>query len=444
VIGRARLHTLLRAVPLGALRHPVFAIYTGGHFVSQLGTWIQQVATGWLVWLLTGSETWLGLVAFCQFAPGIFLAPLAGAWADRLDRLLIVRVAQLAASFLAALLWLLVALEAITPVVLLLIVLASGAVGAVSLPSMRAVVTRLVPRSAIGSAVSINAITLNIARFVGPAVAGVLIHLDQLALCFLLNALSYGAFVLGLELVARNESRRPDRVIVPVSRGSTFSSILEGLRYAMRHPLMPMILCLYFIYALLARPVVDLMPAIVVQLLGRGAETLALLNSVFGVVAIGAGLLLSGVTRPARHERLYTASMIGLAIGTALLVSAPGLTVAVAAMLIFGAAQVTVNVTSQTLMQLSADETVRGRVLALHFMMFRTGAALGGLIVGFLAEYIGLRSVFVLAAGVLALSGVLAMRGGLRNKEPASLDLESSSGRAPGREEPGPEASKEK
>jgi MFS family permease len=398
-----------QSFPLGALRHRVFALYAGGHFVSQLGTWIQQVATGWLVWILTGSEAWLGLVAFCQFAPGMLLAPIAGAWADRLDRLTIVRVCQTGSAILAALLWFLVATDAITPPLLLAIVLGAGAVGSMSLPSMRAVVSGLVPRDAIGSAVSINAITLNVARFVGPAVAGILIHLDQLALCFLLNALSYAAFLIAVELVRR--SAPFDEAPIRSARYSTYGAILEGAGYVWRHPLMPTVLALYFVYALLARPVIDLLPAIVVQLLGRGAETLALLNSTFGVVAIFTGFALAAVTRLERHRQLLLIAMAALGMGTLLLVYAPGLEVAVLAMLVFGAAQVTLNVCSQTVLQLAAPDPLRGRVLALHFMMFRAGAAIGGLAIGALAERAGLALVFAVASALMVVAAAAAWWG---------------------------------
>lgn len=392
---------------LGPLRHGGFAAYAAGHLVSQAGAWTQQVALGWLAWELARSEAWLGIIAFCQFAPAVLLALFAGAATDRMDRLLLAAITQAAAAAVAALIFALTVAGLVTIEGLALLALLSGAVGSVGMPVKRVVVSALVPREDLAGAVSVNAIALNVGRFVGPALAGTLIAGPGVAWCFLVNALMLLPFVALLLALRRRRGAEPppDR-----ARPAVLAAIAEGIRHAARDPAIRRVLLLYLGYALLARPVVDQLPAIVGELRGGGAAELARLFQAFALGAALGGLALMQVSRVERLSLLFGLAYPAMAAGAALVVAPGAEGVALLGMALFGAGQVTSNVASQSLVQLGTPEALRGRVVAVHFMTFRGGAALGGLLVGAAAEMAGAGMVFGLAAAALALAGALYLR----------------------------------
>ena len=158
-----------------AFSHRNYRVYAGGNAVSLTGVWMQRVAVGWLTWTLTHSGTWLGIVSMAEFLPVVFLSPLAGALADRRDRVGIIRVTQVAGSIEATLLAVLVYTDAITIEALFGLTLLLGVFNAVAQPSRLALIPTLVDRPSLPSALAINAIIFNSARFIGPAIAGIVI-----------------------------------------------------------------------------------------------------------------------------------------------------------------------------------------------------------------------------------------------------------------------------
>jgi MFS family permease len=152
-----------------------YRIYATGNGVSLIGWWLQRVAVGWLAWTLTHSGTWLGLVSLADFLPVLFLSPFAGVLADRRDRVWIIRITQLCGCVQAALLALLVATDTITIELLFTLVLLLGIASGISQPARLALVPSLVDRTSLASALAINSVVFNLARFIGPAIAGVVI-----------------------------------------------------------------------------------------------------------------------------------------------------------------------------------------------------------------------------------------------------------------------------
>jgi len=177
-----------------ALAHRNYRIYAGGNAVSLVGIWMQRVAVGWLAWTLTHSGTWLGVMSMAEFFPVVFLSPLAGALADRRDRVGIIRVTQIAGSIEATLLAVLVYTNTITIGLLLVLTLLLGVFNAVAQPSRLALIPTLVDRAALPSALAINAIIFNSARFLGPAVAGIVIARVSVGAAFAVNAATYVVF----------------------------------------------------------------------------------------------------------------------------------------------------------------------------------------------------------------------------------------------------------
>ena len=182
----------------GALSHRNYRVYISGNGVSLIGSWLQRVSVGWLTWTLTHSGAWLGLVSLAEFLPVLFLSPLAGVLADRRDRVGIIRITQLYGCLSATLLALLVWVDLITIHILFSLVLLLGINNGIAQPARLALIPTLVDRAALPSALAINSIVFNLARFIGPAIAGVLIARVGIAAAFAANAVGYIAFQISL------------------------------------------------------------------------------------------------------------------------------------------------------------------------------------------------------------------------------------------------------
>ncbi len=385
--------TRLGAIPR-TLAHRNFGIYVAGSSVSLIGTWMQRIGVGWLAWDLSHSGAVLGLVAFADLFPTIVIGPFGGALADRMDRLRVMRIAQLLVMLQAFTLFALTASGLITVELLLALVLASGMVIGFNQPARLALAPSLVPRADLATAVAINSIVFNLARFVGPAFAGVVIVWWGVGTVFALNALSFLAFMFALSRL-----RLPPLELDGEGRGSVLGAIADGVRYTARHPGIGPLLLLHAILAVSARPFFELLPGFAADVLGRGATGLATLAS-----AVGVGAVIGGFWLAQRHDQ---ARLTGVALASSFLVTLSVLIfslttwfpAAVACVTLAGLGMVVAGVGTQTLMQIAVDEAMRGRVLSLFGLIFRGGPALGALLMGAASELVGLQA--PLAAGTV-------------------------------------------
>jgi MFS family permease len=392
-----------RLVPGGAgnvtraFAHRNYRIYAAGNAVSLIGVWMQRVAVGWLAWTLTHSGAWLGFVSMAEFFPVVFLSPIAGALADRRDRVGIIRVTQIAGSLEAGLLAVLVYTGAITIELLFALTLTLGLFNAMAQPSRLALIPTLVDRPALPSALAINAIIFNSARFVGPAVAGVVIAKISVGAAFAVNAATYVVF-----LVAMTSLRGLPALPVGATQ-SVLKASAEAYAYASRHPGIAPMLLLFTVTTIGTRGFVELFPGFADHVFGRGPEGLATLTSTVGLGAICGAIWM--LLRPA------IAGLTGLVLANTLAISLAilGFTatdrflVALPCVFLAGAAMTITGVGAQTLIQAAVDIRMRGRIMALYGMIFRAGPAVGAVLMGSLSERFGLR--LPLAVGALVSCG---------------------------------------
>lgn len=377
--------------------------FTAGNAVSLMGTWIQRVALGWLTWELTGSATWLGIVAFADLFPAVLLGPIGGVLADRLPRITVIFVAQSLLALQALALFVLTATGIVTVWSVFALALFGGAVVGFNQPARLALVPSLVPRMDLPSAVAINSAVFNLARFIGPAIAGALIVGFGLATAFAVNALSFCAFLValrGLKLDAEaTESRAPDG-------RSVFGSIVDALRYVVGHPGIGVLLGMMLAASILVRPVTELLPAFADTVFGGGADLFAVLTAAFGVGAtVGAVALAMRAGDQTGLARLCLAATAVAAVALLGFVAAGSLSMALPAMALCGGALVVSGVSGLTLVQLSVDSAMRGRVLSLYGLLFRGGPAIGAVAMGAMSDQMGLR--WPLAFGALATLALL-------------------------------------
>ena len=371
-----------------ALRNPNYGLYTAGNAASLIGTWMQRIAVGWLTWQLTGSGAWLGAMAFADLFPTVIIGPIAGAAADRWDRLRVTKISQALAMAQSVVLFLLTFSGLITIELLLMLTAALGVIAGFNQPARLALIPSLVRREDLAAAVAINSIIFNSARFIGPAVAGLMIVAGGISAAFAANAVSFIFFLAALSRI--HLEPKPD--VAPVERRSLLGDVADGVRYAASHPGIAPLLLLLTIVCICVRPVVELLPGFAATVFASGADGLAILTSTIGAGAVLGGLWLARRSSdPAGLTTIALGNTLVLALSLLAFVASDRWWIALPALAALGACMVITGVGTQTLLQLSVEGAMRGRVLSLYGIIFRGGPAVGALIMGIASEHAGLR-----------------------------------------------------
>ncbi len=390
-----------------ALRNRNFRIFTLGNVSSNLGTWVQRMAVGWLAWQLTKSGAWLGIIAFSDLFPTIVLAPLTGAIADRVNRLTVMTITQTLMLIQAIALAVLTLTGLITIEILLGLVVFGGAVMAFNQPVRLAIVPSLVPREDMASAIGINSLMFNAARFVGPMISGLLIEFHGTGAAFVFNATSYVGFLAALMMIRlpgtpRGHARAPIGKI-PVE-------IMAGYRYATRHAGIGPMLVILTVVSLGGRPFVEMLPGFAGQVFGRDEAGLAMLTSAVGLGAMAGGLWLA---QRGAVQGLTTVAVAAAAVMSGGLIAFTATDVfwlALPALVVAGFGMIVLGVGEQTLIQNAVDPAVRGRVMGLYGMIGRGVPALGALVMGAASSYVGFRWPVAVGAVLCLLVWVWAHR----------------------------------
>ncbi len=375
-----------------------YRVYTAGNSVSLIGTWMQRASVLWLAWSLAHSTIWLGIVSVADLLPTLLLSPVAGLLADRVDRVRLIRLTQVAAMLQAVLLAALTYTGLITVELLFVLTLALGAANAVNQPARLALIPNLVDRASLPSAVAINSLVFNSARFVGPAVAGIIIDRGSIGLAFAVNAATYLPFIAALARIRLVPDAAPPRGKA-TARGALVGDTLAGYAYALRHPGIGRMILLFAVTSFSLRGFIEMFPGFADLVFGRGPEGYTWLTATLGLGAVFGGLWM--VRRPGIHG--LTALIIGHTFLVAL--SVLGFTatasywVAIVCVFLCGFSLVTTGISAQTLIQSAVDPAMRGRVLGFYGMLFRGGPAFNALVLGWLASLVGLR--LAVAGGAL-------------------------------------------
>ena len=371
-----------------------FSIYLVGSAFMLHGLWIQRVAIGWLTWELTGSQTWLGIIALSEFLPIMLFGPLFGVLADRLHRKTVAFTTSVLNGLLASLLFVLVLLQAIDIYLLFAITMCLGIVSSAFQPARMSLIPSLVPDGMLAPAVAAQSIVFNVSRFLGPALAGIAIATAGLAWAFAINAASYLAMVVALLLVRLRRSRSGGKP------GHFLAELRDGVGYTYRHADIRQQLIVVAISGLFGRAVIVMLPAFAGSVFGGGSSTLAILTSVSGAGAVLAGLYLTVI---GAGTRLLWATVAGT-VATGLLIVLLGATTHYGLGIVFvaalGFALTLVGVGSQARIQTIVMESMRGRVLSLWAAVAFSAPAIGSVVIGSAADRFGL-SATTLISGVI-------------------------------------------
>lgn len=393
---------------LGAVAHGVrslsnrnYRLFWFGQMVSLGGTWMQDVALSWLVLSLTDSPMALGLTMTIRFLPMLLFSLYGGVLADRLPKRQTILVGQVIQLLVALTLAILTSTELVTMTLIYALAAVRGLVDAVEGPTRQAFVPEMVGTEDLSNAIALNSTQFNVARIAGPAIGAVVISTLGIAACFFLNAISF------LAVIAALLAMRPEELqtVTPAPRGKSFRQLKEGFRYARSTPEVVVILIVMGAIGAFGYNFQVLLPLVTKYVLSAGASTLALLTTSMGVGSVLAGVVV------AYREKLSQRLLLGAASGFAVLLLFVGLSdrVAVTAVLMFmvGFAGVLFMTTANTRLQLLVPGHMRGRVMGMYALLFVGTTPIGSLLIGQLAESVGVQATVLCMAGLCA-AGVAA------------------------------------
>ncbi len=392
-------HRSARRSSLRALRHPNFALYFIGNLLSNCGTWFQNIALALLVYRLTSSSFWVGVVNFAQFIGVVVLAPWAGSAADRFNRRWLIIATQVgAAAVSTALSWVIAAKIGGLPVVLTLALLL-GATTAFSTPALQAVLPSLVPREDLGGAVAMNSVTFNLARAVGPVGGAIVVARLGIPWAIGLNAISYLLFGAAM-LVIRVDDQR--------ERPRERARLRDSIRMLGQNGELAMLLVAVAAVSLTMDPVSTLTPAFATRFFHKPDTFAGLLIGAFGTGAvIGSVIPLHQNKRPGRRIALM---LMVFSVAMILFGILPGMAPALIALVISGFGYLIGQTGATTQLQLEVSDDERGRVMALWSVAFLGTRPIAALIDGGLAALLGLRPATVILAIPSIVAAALVFR----------------------------------
>jgi MFS family permease len=389
-----------------AFEVPNYRRYFAGQAISLSGTWMQMAAQAWLVLTLTGSATTLGLIVALQTLPILLLGPYGGVIADRVDKRRTMIFLQGMMGLQALVLGILTVTGEVKVWQIGALAMLLGVNNAFENPARQSFMLEMVGPEHLRNAVSLNSVLVNVARTIGPAVAGLLIATVGEGVCFLVNAASFIAVIVSLLTLDLTEIHPSP----PAVRGP--GQLREGLRYIRGNRELAIPLLMMALVGTLAYEFQVTLPVMARQGLHVGATGYGFMTAAMGAGAVAGGLLVAAVGRTGLRPLVMAAGAFGAVIMLAAL--APTLPVELAALALVGWASISFMATGNSTLQLGADPSMRGRVMSLWFVAFQGSTPIGGPFVGWVMAWTGARAglgVGAITCLLVALMGLLALRG---------------------------------
>jgi predicted MFS family arabinose efflux permease len=377
-----------------------FRLLWAGAFTSSVGTWMQEVAQNWLILTMTGSAFLLGLDAFLGDAPFLAFSLFGGVLADRMDRrriLLLSQVVQLSSAFLlAGLIW----GGAIHVWIILTLSFVVGFAQSFGGPAYQALVPTLVDKGDLGNAVALNSIQFNLARVIGPVLAGIAFYKLGAAACFGLNGLSFLAVIAALLALKRGATNKGAGKPEPV-----LESLKTGLRAVRDARPLRGLIALSFVGSFCAMPLVTFLPVFAREVFHRDAKGYSVLLAAFGIGAVLGAITVAGFGHVRRKGVLAVAMQVAFGVLMVVFVLSRSAILSYAILFLAGAALMVVFAMFMTLVQSNVEDHLRGRVVSVYSLAFRGAMPLGNLFAGFLATFLTAPRVLMLDGLVLVTVG---------------------------------------
>ena len=404
--------TNLMAGTFRSLRCFNFRLWTAGALVSNIGTWMQRVAQDWLVLtqLTHRDASALGIVMGLQFGPQLLLLPWTGLAADRLNQRKLLMVTQAVMGVLALVLGFLTVAGIVRLWHVYVLAFLSGSAAALDAPVRQTFVAEMVGDADLHNAVALNSTSFNAAQIIGPAVAGLIIANVGIGWAFLLNGFSFAAVLISMSFFRLSELRASARA------HRATSGFMEGLRYVWRRPDLRAILLMLFLIGTFGLNFPIFISTMAVNVFHSDARAFGMLSSIMAVGTLSGALFAAGGQKPSLASLLAGAGVFGL--GCTLAAFAPGYWWFGAALVVIGAAALTFTNGTNSIMQLSTEPAMRGRVMALRVGIALGGTPIGAPIVGWVANYFGPRWALGIGAAAGFAAALIAVFVLFSRKEP--------------------------
>lgn len=394
-----------------ALRHRNFRLFWIGQLISLIGTWMQSLALQWLVYQLTGSPKVMGTVAALTSLPVLLVSPFTGVLIDRYPKRWIIFIAQIVAMLSTLLMTMLIFTGAVQYWHILVLAIINGTYNAVDMPARQSFTSEMIgDKQDLGNAIALNASMFNGARFIGPAVAGVLVGLVGIGWAFLINALSFIAVLAGLLMMDGSTIRQSEP-----SKGSPIRNFVDGARYAMQHPVIKTILLLVLVPSVLGFGYVSLLPIfadkiLVTSLIPDGATRLGIIMMANGFGALIGALRMAQAKSDENRRTTLLRGALGFGLGICLMAINHSFWLAIPIMTLTGFSMVSFLATANTMLQTTASDLLRGRVMSFYVMVLVGLGLVGSLQAGFVAERWGVP----IATGIGGAACVMSALWGIR------------------------------
>jgi MFS family permease len=375
-----------------------YRLFFTGQVVSWTGTWVQWVAQGWLILRITDSGLGLGLVTAMQWLPVLLFGAWGGVLADRFNKRRVLMLTNFLSGLLSLLLGVVTIAGAVNLTIVIVVALALGFVTAVDNPTRQTFTMEMVGRSRLTNAVSLNTATFTIARILGPTIAGFLIAGVGIGECFLVNAVSFVPILVALTVMKKEDLHAFE------GAGERGGGVLEGFKYVLSVPVLRMLLTIMAVVGTLQYNFQVILPVLAKETFAGDARTLGLLGAFLGVGMFIGSMTNAAIGRPTRKYLVVVAAALGSL--TLVVAGAPEVWIATAFMIPLGAASMGFLATMNSSLQLTSSDSMRGRVMALYFVLFLGSTPIGAPIVGWIAEAFNPRAAMAVG-GIVTLGACL-------------------------------------
>jgi MFS family permease len=393
-----------------ALRYPNYRLVWIGFFLSNIGSWMQTVAQGWLVRDLTASTALIGFVSFASSFPQIALSLFGGVYADLFNRRKLLIITQTIYMINAAALGGLVLLRdwklwgGLSLWHVIAIAFIGGVSSTLATPAFQALMTDLVGRDDLPSAVALNSAQFNLSRIIGPTIGGLLFGAIGIAGCYFLNSASFLAVIAALWLLRMPPWQPPDGR----DAREMWRHMIDGIRYVHGRPRVKALLSVAMVISVCGLPFLIFLPVFARDVLNREAQGLARLWAAMGVGALLSALIMAySLSNSRRRGRLLLAGNIFFGLAVAGFALSSNFTFSCFFLALVGAGMVSITTTVNTLLQMLVQDEMRGRVMSMYALAFIGLPPVGGLLIGALADLIGWRWGHHGAQWALAIGGVV-------------------------------------
>ena len=388
-----------------AFKHRNFRLYFAGQLISFTGTWMTTTAQGWLVYQLTGSKALLGVVAAAASAPMLFFATWGGWVADRYPKRSVIVATQICSMILSLAMAALVWTKIVQPWHIIVLAILGGITMAFDMPARQSFVIEMTSREDLMNAISLNSSAFNCARIIGPSIAGLLMAHVGIALCFLIDGVSFIPVIAGLLLM-----RLPKKEMHIVSDAGPIGQALEGFRYVWGHRRVITILSLFTVVGIFGWSYSVLMPAFAHDVLHLGANGYGLLMAGSGVGALAAALTVASAGHMLPTRTMALGGVWIFSVSLILFAFNKNLYLGVLLLALVGFGVVLYFSTSNTVLQSIVPDEMRGRVMGIWALIFGGMIPLGSLEAGVLADFIGTPATMAIGALICALAAFVTLK----------------------------------